>query len=96
VGRHLLLDALGGLINMDQEATWCIVGDFNATRSSEEGRSRTVGDRHEDFSRFNHFIDGNLLIDLPLCGRSFTWYQGDGSSMSRLDQFLLYGAWCSL
>lgn len=92
-GRYLLVDALGGLINLDEEVHVC---DFKATRSSEERRSRTVGDLHEDFSRFNYFIDGNFLINLPLCGRSFTWYRGDDLSMNRLDQFLLYGTWCSL
>jgi len=43
---------------------------------------------------FNNFIEENMLIDLPLCGRLFTWYRGDGVSMSRLDRFLLSEKWC--
>ncbi|PNX63751.1 cysteine-rich receptor-like protein kinase, partial [Trifolium pratense] len=29
-----------------------------------------------------------------MIGRKFTWYKGDGSSMSRLDRFLLTEEWC--
>jgi hypothetical protein len=42
---------------------------------------------------FNCFIEDNFLIDLPLCGRKFTWYREDGGSMSRLDRFLLSAEW---
>jgi len=33
-------------------------------------------------------------MDLPLWGRRFTWFWGDGNSMSRLDRFLLSERWC--
>jgi hypothetical protein len=48
----------------------------------------------DDFLHFNQFIDDNVLVYLPLCGRKFTWFKVDGSSMSRLDRFLLSEAWC--
>jgi len=51
---------------------------------------------NDDFVPFNQFIEGNFLIDLPLCGRNFTWYRRDGVSMSRLDRFLLSEAWFSV
>jgi len=51
---------------------------------------------NSDYAPFNQFIDGNFLIDLPLYGRNFTWYRGDGVSMSRLDRFLLSESWLSL
>ncbi|GAU41926.1 hypothetical protein TSUD_25670 [Trifolium subterraneum] len=35
----------------------------------------------------------NNLIDFPLSGRKFTWFKGDGLSMSRLDRFLLSEEW---
>jgi len=42
-------------------------------------------------------IDDYCLIDLSLCGRRYTWYRVDvdwyGSSMSRLDRFLLFEDW---
>lgn len=34
------------------------------------------------------------MFDLPLCGRNFTWFKGDGKSMSRIEQFLLSEDWC--
>ncbi|PNX62506.1 cysteine-rich receptor-like protein kinase, partial [Trifolium pratense] len=72
----------------------CICGDFNAVRSVDERRSVRDGYRSSDHIPFNRFIDDNTLIDLPLCGRKFTWFKGDGRSMSRLDRFLLSGEWC--
>ena len=42
-----------------------------------------------DHAAFNSFIEDNGLQDLPLFGRIFTWFKGDGTSMSRIDRFLL-------
>jgi hypothetical protein len=70
----------------------CVCGDFNAVRSREERKS--VSDSVvTDFGPFNSFIDDNVLIDLPLWGRRFTWFKGDGKSMSRLDRFLVSEEW---
>ncbi|GAU10444.1 hypothetical protein TSUD_420650, partial [Trifolium subterraneum] len=77
---------------------WCVVGDFNAVRGSEErsGRSNNpIQNFVAEYSDFNSFIDNNFLIDLPLGGRKFTWYRGDGITMSRLDRFLLSKSWIS-
>jgi len=52
------------------------------------------GGAAHDISQFNLFIEDNGLIDFPLCGRMFTWFKGDGSSMSRIDRFLLSDDWC--
>ncbi|MCI39255.1 cysteine-rich receptor-like protein kinase, partial [Trifolium medium] len=43
------------------------------------------GNRPLDHIPFNRFIEDNILIDLPLSGRKFTWFKGDDLSMSRLD-----------
>jgi len=72
----------------------CICGDFNAVRSMSERRSVGSIQRHLGMTGLNLFIDDNLLIDLPLRGRSFTWFKGDGKSMSRIDRFLLSEKWC--
>ncbi|MCI58612.1 endonuclease/exonuclease/phosphatase family protein, partial [Trifolium medium] len=29
-----------------------------------------------------------------MSGQKYTWYKGDGTSMSRLDRFLLSEEWC--
>ncbi|GAU48878.1 hypothetical protein TSUD_406570, partial [Trifolium subterraneum] len=71
-----------------------LYGDFITVRSLEERRSVRDKFRSLDHIAFNRFIDDNYLIDLPLCGRKFTWFKGDGLTMSRLDRFLLSGEWC--
>jgi len=92
-GRQDLWDALTNLFQLHSEAAWCFLGDFNAVRSSDERRGRVENNVFGDYAPFNQFIDGNFLVDLPLCGRNFTWYRGDGVSMSRLDRFLLSESW---
>ncbi|KAK2403399.1 DNA-(apurinic or apyrimidinic site) endonuclease [Trifolium repens] len=81
------LQALGG-------SRVCICGDFNAVKHVDERRSARVGHQSLDHVPFNRFIDDNNLVDLPLIGRKFTWFKGDGLSMSRLDRFLLSKEWC--
>jgi len=72
----------------------CVCGDFNAVRVKEERRSVRGGVVSLDAPMFNLFIEDNLLIDFPLCGCRYTWFKGDGLSMSRLDRFLLSEDWC--
>jgi len=74
----------------------CLCGDFNSVRSADERRSVRGTQTLDEFAPFNEFIDECVLIDLPLCGRKFTWFKGDGRSMSRLDRFLLSEEWCLL
>ena len=72
----------------------CVCGDFNEVRGSKERRSLKGDGAVNSTHFFNQFIVDNRLIDLPLCGRKFTWYKGDGSSMSRIERFLLSEEWC--
>ena len=74
----------------------CVCGDFNFVRSIDERKGRAVAFRHLDAEAFNNFIHDSLLLDLPICGILFTWYKGDGISMSRLDRFLLSNKWCDI
>ena len=65
----------------------CVCGDFNAVRCPEERRG-TSGVFNTTWSdTFNNFIEDLTLLDLPLRGRMFTWFRGDGKSMSRIDRF---------
>ncbi|GAU31957.1 hypothetical protein TSUD_288910 [Trifolium subterraneum] len=89
-GRQVLWNELSGMIRRISSVAWCVV------RSSDERKSRAVNNSIDDVSPFNQFIDGNFLIDLPLCGRKFTWYLHDGSAMSRLDRVLLSDGWITL
>ncbi len=69
-------------------------GGFNDVWSFVEQKSIAIGQINEDYSHFNNFIDDNILLDLPLSGRSFTWFRIDGSTMSRLNIYLLSKEWC--
>jgi len=72
----------------------CLCGDFNAVRNVEERWSKRGNNVAYDGNHFSNFIDDNGLIDLPLCGRRYTWYKGDGSATSKLDRFLFSEEWC--
>jgi hypothetical protein len=87
MGRSVLWNNLESKILHFSQAAWCVLGDFNVVRSADERVSRASHSVSDEFVAFNNFIDSTLLIDLPLCGRKFTWYRGDGKSMSRLDRF---------
>ncbi|PNX71795.1 cysteine-rich receptor-like protein kinase, partial [Trifolium pratense] len=94
VAKQVLWDSLSIKIQALGRSRVCVCGDFNAVRSVDERLSVRDGYRSSDHFSFNRFINDNTLIDLPLCGRKYTWFKGDGRSMSRLDRFLLSGEWC--
>jgi hypothetical protein len=87
--KQRLWDSLSSRLQLLSGMRICVCGDFNVVRSTEERQSTSNGQRPLDQIAFNRFIEDNFLVDLPLCGRMFTWYRGDGLSMSRLDRFLL-------
>ncbi|XP_024630380.2 exodeoxyribonuclease-like [Medicago truncatula] len=92
--RQVLWDSLSSRLQVLRGKKVCVCGDFNAVRNREERRSVSASGGMLDFEAFNQFIVENALFDLPLCGRNFTWFKGDGKSMSRIDQFLLSEDWC--
>jgi exonuclease III len=92
--RQRLWDSLSVRIQSLGGQRVCVCGDFNAVRHPGERRSPRTGLSPSDNSQFNRFIDDNFLVDLPMYGRIFTWYKGDGLTMSRLDRFLLSKEWC--
>jgi exonuclease III len=55
----------------------------------EERRSRGMVVRGVDTEFFNSFIADSHPMDFSLDGRHFTWFSGEGLSMSWLDRFLL-------
>ncbi|GKU86994.1 hypothetical protein SLEP1_g1457 [Rubroshorea leprosula] len=77
---------------MEAEGKWCLMGDFNAIRNQQEWNGGRTSRR--DMAEFDEFIRECGLVDLPLIGRKFTWYQANGAVMSRLDRFLLSEEWC--
>lgn len=75
--------------------SWCIGGDFNAVRAAHErrGEANVLNYGRRDMEEFNEFISQMELLDLPIAGKRFTWYRPNGKSMSRIDRFLISGAW---
>jgi len=92
--KQALWGRLQSLAILNAESNLCFSGDFNSIRTVAERKSRGSVFRQQDADIFNSFIDESFLVDLPLCGRLFTWYRGDRVSMSRLDRFLLFDKWC--
>lgn len=73
----------------------CIAGNFNSVRFSTERAGRREAVCRRELEVFYGFIMDTGLIDLPLHGRSFSWYRPDGSCKSRLDRFLVNNCWLS-
>ncbi|KAK8319400.1 hypothetical protein V6Z11_A13G239300 [Gossypium hirsutum] len=69
---------------------WIRGGDFNVVQCRSE-RSRCVGST-KGSREFDNFIQTCKLIDLPLVGKKFTWYEPDNKK-SRLDRFLVEEHW---
>lgn len=92
--HHVLWESISSRLSSHIGRIVFVCGDFNAVRGIDERRS--VGSVHclLGGSSFNSFTTNNYLVDLPLIGRQFTWYRGDGHSMSRLDFcYLKVGVW---
>lgn len=93
--EQVLWDQLLCFVMNNSTANLCLCGDFNSVRSLDERKGHDSIFRQHDTYIFNKFIDDGFLVNLPICGRLFTWYRDDGFSMSRLDRFLLSVNWCS-
>lgn len=91
--RSEVWDLISMVVNQYSDSCICILGDFNAIRYENErvGSGENVDSR--DMSCFDNFIRQSNLIDLPLVGRTFTWYKADGSCKSKLDRILVNDVW---
>ncbi|GKV53518.1 hypothetical protein SLEP1_g60039, partial [Rubroshorea leprosula] len=80
-GKRKLWEELLCLIKEYGGGCWCMGGDFNTVRGTDErkGRSYDATEARE----FNKFIVEAGLEDIPMAGRKYTWYKSDGSAMSR-------------
>ncbi|XP_058747124.1 uncharacterized protein LOC131620122 [Vicia villosa] len=67
---------------------WIIGGDFNAIKSREERKGKTVssGGEMEEFAKFIELMEG---VDLPVIGKKFTWINSNEKARSRIDRILL-------
>ncbi|GAU29496.1 hypothetical protein TSUD_360410 [Trifolium subterraneum] len=72
-----LIDCKRGL----GDERWCVVGDFNAVGRLEERigvNSADVVSTPTEVVEFRNFMEDLELVDIPLLGRRFTWYQANG------------------
>ncbi|CAI8593121.1 unnamed protein product [Vicia faba] len=72
-----------------RDVEWIIGGDFNIIKINSERKGRGAVESRGDMKSFEEFIGEISLVDIPCKGKKFTWYSGDGKSMSRIDRFLV-------
>lgn len=74
---------------------WCLVGDYNAVCRPCERKGVGSNISSTEHEEFKNSVADMERVDLPLIRRKFTWYRSDGSTMTRLDRFLLSDEWIS-
>ena len=79
--KKRLWEELSNIKAASQDLLWCFCGDFNAVRTKSERKSiyGSVWCSREIYG-FNNFIETNLLLDLPLVGKNYTWFKANGSA----------------
>lgn len=92
-GKRLMWEEIASQMEIRGGEKWCILGDFNSIKDVSERKGVDGYNGSEEIQLFGDFIAEARLIDLPLVGRKYTWYKVDGSTMSRLDRFLLSEEW---
>ncbi|XP_028193184.1 uncharacterized protein LOC114378756 [Glycine soja] len=92
--KRLLWDAMRQLKEAAPGGLWCILGDFNSIRDTNERFG--CGQRpstDSSMTEFNEWIDDMEVLEIPCVGRKFTWYKSNGASRRRLDRFLVSPEW---
>ncbi|XP_058774258.1 uncharacterized protein LOC131648524 [Vicia villosa] len=89
VKKRLLWNELLRLKESFVDGEWIIGEDFNAVKDRKERKGRTGVVNNLEMGLFTEFINKSLLVDVPCKGKNFSWYSGDGKSMSRIDRFLV-------
>lgn len=74
-----------GMIRM-RSGVW---GRLQYCSSKEERIGIRASYRESEWEEFKYFIEDMELFDVPYIGGQYTWYNGAGNGMSRLDHFLL-------
>jgi len=69
---------------------WCFAGDFNSVRYLGERKGlNNAYVINNDMLRFNNFIERVEVLDIPMVGRKYTWYNPNGSAKSRIDRVMV-------
>ncbi|XP_068474698.1 uncharacterized protein [Phaseolus vulgaris] len=92
--KRLLWEELSNIKASSQDMVWCMCGDFNVIRRRGERKgSKDRVDHSSEMDGFNRFIDTNLLLDIPIVCKKFTWFKSNGSVKRRLDRVLVTEEW---
>lgn len=86
--RQLWSDLIAFKLHNDP-GEWCLGGDFNSILKVGERRGRGGAVNSKERIEFSQFCEAMDIIDIPVMGKKFTWFNSDGTSMSRLDRFLI-------
>ncbi|PNX95639.1 cysteine-rich receptor-like protein kinase, partial [Trifolium pratense] len=86
--RKLWSDLVNFKLN-NEPGEWCLGGDFNSVTKVSERKGCNGAGGLSERAEFSQFIDAFEVVDIPLVGKKYTWFNSDGSAMSRLDRFLL-------
>lgn len=73
---------------------WCLYGDFIVVRCVNERKGAGErGSQKNEINGFNHYIERNFLVELPIVGKKYTWYKAIGTAKSRLDRVFVSDKW---
>lgn len=88
VEKRQLWDHIASLVNYSP-GLWCLLGDFNSVRYTEERKSCFFDQSDADI--FNFFIDSTGLLEYGMKGGMFTCLSKKGSSLkfSKIDRVLV-------
>ena len=79
-------------LNIEDDALWLLVGDFNFYRYSDS-RNRP-GANLSDIAMFNDLISFQSLVELPIKGRAYTWSNMQSDPLlEQLDWFFTSPNW---
>jgi hypothetical protein len=84
-----LWDELLSFKQQSAEGEWCVGGDFNAVLLVSERHGSSEVGRQREKLLFNRFVEDMEVVDVPVLGKKFSGFSGDGKFMSRIDRFLL-------
>ncbi|KAL8462076.1 hypothetical protein ACS0TY_033233 [Phlomoides rotata] len=93
--KEELWDRLSTIISYNSYSCVCVAGDFNSIRRTAEREGISGCYNYMDMISFDLFIPNSGMIDLPLHGRTFTWYKPNGSCKIRIDRILVNSGWIS-
>jgi len=91
--KKLLWEDLTKYKTASQIEVWCLCGDFNAVRSRDERKGVDRGNCSSEIKSFNEFIESNLLLEVPIVGKKYTWFKANGMAKSRIDRVLVSEEW---